>query len=92
MSKETPEEAIERIRKDKYGTFISKDADVKGQLVIDTANAAFSSGMVEGIQWMENKIPLIIQEYLETAFISNEKGYMEPKKWFDIYKKMIHEN
>jgi hypothetical protein len=24
--------------------------------------------------------------------ISNEKGYMEPKKWFDIYKKMIHEN
>ena len=32
MNKDTLEEAAERLQKDKYGIFISKDADVKGQI------------------------------------------------------------
>jgi len=51
MSKETLEEAAERLQKDKYGIFISKDADVKGQFVINTAKAAFLSGMNECAKW-----------------------------------------
>jgi len=31
--KETLEEVGERLQKDKYGIFISKDADVKGQVL-----------------------------------------------------------
>jgi hypothetical protein len=54
--KETIEEAAERLLKGKYGIFISKDADVKGQLVIDTANAAFLSGMNEGARWQQEQI------------------------------------
>jgi hypothetical protein len=54
--KETLEEATERLQKDKYGIFISKDADVKGQLVIDTANAAFLSGMIEGAKWQQEQM------------------------------------
>jgi hypothetical protein len=50
---ETLEEAAERLQKDKYGIFISKDSDVKGQLVIDTAKAAFLSGMNEGAKWQQ---------------------------------------
>ena len=53
---ETLEEAAERLQKDKYGIFISKDADVKGQLVIDTGKAAFSSGMNEGAKWQQEQI------------------------------------
>ena len=53
---ETLEEATERLQKDKYGIFISKDADVKGQLVIDTGKAAFSSGMNEGAKWMQERM------------------------------------
>jgi hypothetical protein len=34
-----------------------------------------------------NFIPLIIEKYLETAFISKEQGYMNPKEWFEQYKK-----
>lgn len=55
FKQETLEKAAERLRKYKYGIFISKDADVKGQLVIDTANAAFLSGMIEGAKWQEEK-------------------------------------
>ena len=55
MSKETLEEVAERLQKDKYGIFISKDADVKGQLVIDTGNAAFLSGMIEGAKWQQEQ-------------------------------------
>ena len=50
------EEAAERLQKDKYGIFISKDAEVKGQLVIDTAKAAFLSGMTEGAKWQQEQI------------------------------------
>jgi hypothetical protein len=55
MKKETLEEAAERLQKDKYGIFISKNADVKGQLVINTARAAFLSGMIEGAKWQEER-------------------------------------
>lgn len=51
----TLEETAERLQKDKYGVFISKNADVKGQLVIDTANAAFLSGMKEGARWQQKQ-------------------------------------
>jgi len=81
---ETLEEAAERLQKDKYGIFISKDADVKGQLVIDTARAAFLSGMTEGAKWQAEQIPSIIGEYLEYIWKS---GYIEPKKWFEQFKK-----
>jgi hypothetical protein len=50
------EEAAERLQKDKYGIFISKDADVKGQLVIDTARAAFLSGMTEGANYQAERM------------------------------------
>ncbi|MEN9326821.1 MAG: hypothetical protein RI943_1242, partial [Bacteroidota bacterium] len=53
---ETLEEAAERLQKDKYGIFISKDADVKGQFVIDTAKAAFLSGMNEGAKWQAERM------------------------------------
>ena len=56
MKKETLEEAAERLQKDKYGIFISKNADVKGQLVIDTAKAAFLSGMIEGTKWYREQL------------------------------------
>jgi hypothetical protein len=52
----TLEEAAERLHKDKYGIFISKDIDVKGQLVIDTAKAAFLSGMNEGAKWQQERM------------------------------------
>jgi len=52
---ETLEEVAERLQKDKYGIFISKDAEVKGQLVINTARAAFLSGMIEGAKWQEER-------------------------------------
>ena len=53
---ETLEEAAERLQKDKYGIFISKDAEVKGQLVIDTARAAFLSGMTESAKWQQQRM------------------------------------
>lgn len=53
---ETLKEAAERLQKDKYGIFISKEADVKGQLVIDTAKAAFLSGMIEGAKWQQEQM------------------------------------
>ena len=56
MIQETLEEAAERLQKDKYGIFISKDADVKGQLVIDTAKTAFLSGIKEGAQWQQERM------------------------------------
>lgn len=54
--KETLEEVTDRLQKDKYGIFISKDIDVKGQLVIDTAKAAFKSGMIEGVKWQAERM------------------------------------
>ena len=55
MKQETLEEVAERLQKDKYGIFISKDAEVKGQLVINTTRAAFLSGMIEGAKWQAER-------------------------------------
>jgi hypothetical protein len=38
-------------------------------------------------KWQAEQIPFIIEHYLETAFISKEQGYMNPKDWFKQYKK-----
>jgi hypothetical protein len=40
-----------------------------------------------GAKWQAERIPSIIEEYLETAFISKEQGYMNPQKWFEQSKK-----
>ena len=42
---------------------------------------------IEGAKWQAERIPSIIEEYLETAFISKEQGYMNPQKWFEQFKK-----
>jgi hypothetical protein len=42
---------------------------------------------IKGAEWQEEKIPSIIEEYLETAFISKEQGYVNPKEWFEQFKK-----
>ena len=52
-------------------------------------------GRVEGVKWQQertfsfnsNFIPSIIEKYLETAFISKEQGYMNPKEWLEKFKK-----
>jgi hypothetical protein len=41
----------------------------------------------EYAKWQAERIPSIIEEYLETAFISKEQGFMNPQKWFEQYKK-----
>jgi hypothetical protein len=41
----------------------------------------------KGAKWQSERIPSIIEEYLETAFISKEQGYMNPQKWFEQSKK-----
>ena len=70
MIQETLEEAAERLQKDKYGIFISKDIDVKGQLVIDTAKAAFLSGMNEGAKWQQEQIYNQIKEFHDNEHIT----------------------
>ena len=47
----------------------------------------YEIGFVDGAKWQEERIPSIIEEYLETAFISKEQGYMNPKDWFEQFKK-----
>ena len=95
------EEAAERLQKDKYGIFISKEADVKGQLVIDTAKAAFLSGMIEGAKWQQER--MYSEEDMEKAFkvgfsngfasdvLSTEKLQKEKERlfceWFEQFKK-----
>ena len=46
-------------------------------------------GFIAGAKWQAERIPSIIEEYLETAFISKEQGYMNPQKWFEQFKKKI---
>ena len=95
------EEAAERLQKDKYGIFISKEADVKGQLVIDTAKAAFLSGMIEGAKWQQER--MYSEEDMEKAFkvgfsngfasdvLSTEKLQKEKERlfceWFEQFKR-----
>jgi hypothetical protein len=87
---ETLEEAAQRLQKDKYGIFISKDADVKGQLVIYTGKTAFLSGMIEGAKWKqersysEEEVLEIIRQYaFEEHLITSSK----PDIWFEQFKK-----
>jgi hypothetical protein len=47
----------------------------------------FKYGVIEGAKWQAERIPSIIEQYLETAFISKEQGYINPKKWFEQFKK-----
>ena len=93
MEKETLEEAAERLQKDKYGIFISKDADAKGQLVIDTAKAAFLSGMKECAKWQEERmyseeevIKIIYQLHLEMQ-TDKDFTFMKVDEWFEQFKK-----
>jgi len=91
MKQETLEEAAERLQKDKYGIFISKDADVKGQFVIDTARAAFLSGMNEGAKWLQEKIYAEadnIMRFLDTEVelkLSDTKTIERIKWYFETY-------
>jgi hypothetical protein len=47
------------------------------------------AAFINGGKWQAERIPSIIEEYLETAFISKEQGYMNPQKWFEQFKKKI---
>jgi hypothetical protein len=87
MKKEKIEEAAERLQKDKYGIFISKDADVKGQLVIDTAKAAFLSGMKEGAKWQAER--MYSEEDMEEAFTNglNRSFDSDFDRWLGQFKK-----
>lgn len=84
---ETLEEFAKRLRKDKYGIFISKNANVKGQLVIDTANAAFLSGMNEGAKWQQER--MYSEEDMEKAFTNglNRSFDSDFDRWFEQFKK-----
>jgi hypothetical protein len=92
--KETLEEAADRLQKDKYGIFISKDIDVKGQLVIDTAKAAFKSGMIEGAKWQqeqdknkysEEEVIFFIKEAINYPSLNYNRVSVED--WFKQFKK-----
>ena len=91
------EEAAERLQKHKYGVFISKDADVKGQLVIDTAKAAFATGFVEGAKWQAER--MYSEEELKHAFFSGcqSERQIKPRiecweQWFEQHKKKSYDN
>ena len=102
-TEETIEEAAERLQKDKYGIFISKDADVKGQLVIDTTKAAFLSGIIAGANWQAERMYSL--EQISKEFIGEEgqSGYFDDwldyrldtgnklsfKEWFEQVKKEV---
>jgi hypothetical protein len=53
-----------------------------------SSNRPFKKAFEQGAKWQEQRIPSIIEEYLETAFISNEQGYMNPKEWLEQFKKI----
>jgi hypothetical protein len=90
---ETLEEATDRLQKDKYGIFISKDIDVKGQLVIDTARAAFLSGMTEGAKWQAERM-FSDEEVIDllAKFRRENRGkdsipFKDIQEWFKKFKK-----
>ena len=83
---ETLEEAAERLQKDKYGIFISKDADVKGQLVIDTAKASFLSGINEGAEWQAKRM-YSEEDMTNYALYILHNNVITPKEWFNKVKK-----
>jgi hypothetical protein len=91
VKQETLEEVAERLQKDKYGIFISKDAEVKGQLVIDTARAAFLSGMTAGAKWQAEK--MYSEEDMMKAYYQGHKSGLGSEKaltfkeWLEQFKK-----
>jgi hypothetical protein len=73
---------------------ISKDIDVKGQLVIDTAKAAFKSGMIEGAKWQEERmyseeeVIELLQKYrLDLSSGKTANIGDTTKFWFEQFKK-----
>jgi hypothetical protein len=48
---------------------------------------AHKRDFIAGAKWQQEQIPSIIEQYLETAFISKEQGYKNPKDWFEQFKK-----
>jgi hypothetical protein len=54
-------------------------------------NICKTDNWIAGAQWQQEQIPSIIEQYLETAFISKEQGYKNPKDWFEQVKKKEHE-
>jgi len=77
---ETLEEAAEKFTENLYYKVNTVD-EFNGEPL------AVYNAFIEGAKWQEEKIPSIIEEYLETAFISKEQGYMNPKDWFEQFKK-----
>jgi hypothetical protein len=75
MNKETLEDAAEH--------YANMHQDVSQELGKYLVKAVFQ----DGAEWQAEQIPFIIEHYLETAFISKEQGYMNPKDWFKQYKK-----
>jgi Zn-dependent alcohol dehydrogenase len=73
MKQETLEEAAENYSK------ITLD---KGGLMSDKQ----INGFIAGAKHQAEQIPSIIEQYLETAFISKEQGYKNPKDWFEQFK------
>ena len=74
--KETLEEAAKKHA-------VKEDAGEGNQINIQ----AIIYDFISGAKWQEERIPSIIEKYLETAFISEEQGYMNPKQWFKQFKK-----
>jgi hypothetical protein len=79
MKKETLEEAAKKYTEYLYYKVDDVD-EFNGEPV------AVHNAFTEGAEWKEEQIPSIIEQYLETAFISKEQGYMNPEKWFEQFK------
>ena len=60
---------------------------IKSQPYYGYCTTEYKEGIEVGAKWQTQRIPSIIEEYLETAFISKEQGYMNPQKWFEQQKK-----
>jgi hypothetical protein len=93
---EPKQETLEKVAKSKAFEFkvdykpFETDLDYR-----EYAEYGFKKGFLEGAEWQQertfsfnsNFIPSIIEKYLETAFISKEQGYMNPKEWLEQFKK-----
>jgi hypothetical protein len=81
MKEETLEEAAERFYPvNNTGTMFMPARH-------ESNNNLKQKGFVEGAKWQFEQIPSIIEQYLETAFVSKKQGYINPKDWFNQFKK-----
>ena len=55
---------------------------------VDFGTSNDYNAFIAGANYQAEKIPSIIEDYLETAFISKEQGYMNPKEWFEQFSKL----